>query len=179
VQSTRVENRLVVRGAVLGAVDSSGSRIWVRVPVQGGEPAGVDPAKPARILVGQGAGSLRATVTTVPPPGVSNSRPALYLSLSAGAAAVLRQGQQVRVRLELAGAGARKTVPYSAVIYWLDGGTWVYEQSAPLTFVRSRIVVDYVKGDVAVLSSGPAAGTDVVKVGGVELLGTEFEIEGE
>ena len=70
-------------------------------------------------------------------------------------------------------------VPYSAIVYWLDGGAWVYEQSAPLTFVRRPVVVDNVHGDRATLSSGPAVGADVVEVGSVELLGTEFEIEGE
>jgi predicted small secreted protein len=70
-------------------------------------------------------------------------------------------------------------VPYSAIVYWLDGGAWVYEQSAPLTFVRRPVVVDNVHGDRATLSSGPPVGADVVEVGSVELLGTEFEIEGE
>jgi hypothetical protein len=36
-----------------------------------------------------------------------------------------------------------------------------------------------VQGDMAVLSEGPPPGTEVVTVGGEELLGTEFAIEGE
>jgi len=36
-----------------------------------------------------------------------------------------------------------------------------------------------VQDDVAVLSQGPDPGTEVVTVGGEELLGTEFAIEGE
>jgi glutamine amidotransferase PdxT len=48
-----------------------------------------------------------------------------------------------------------------------------------LTFVRAPIVIDEVDGNVAVLKSGPPAGTRIVSVGGEELLGTEFQIEGE
>jgi glutamine amidotransferase PdxT len=83
------------------------------------------------------------------------------------------------VQLAERGASERRTVPYSAVIYWIDGGAWVYTQVAQLTFVRAPIVIEEVDGDVAVLRSGPPAGTRVVSVGGQELLGTEFQIEGE
>ena len=40
-------------------------------------------------------------------------------------------------------------------------------------------MIDEVDDDVAVLTSGPPAGTKIVRVGGQELLGTEFQIEGE
>jgi hypothetical protein len=76
------------------------------------------------------------------------------------------------------GAG-RTSVPYSAVIYWIDGRTWVYAQEGDLTFLREPVDIDEVRGSRAILKSGPPAGTVVVKTGGVELLGTEFEIEGE
>ena len=45
--------------------------------------------------------------------------------------------------------------------------------------VRAPIQVASIQGDTAVLSDGPAPGTEVVTVGGEELLGTEFAIEGE
>ena len=32
------------------------------------------------------------------------------------------------MQLAQKGGGADETVPYSAVIYWIDGGTWVYTQ---------------------------------------------------
>lgn len=75
--------------------------------------------------------------------------------------------------------GGRTSVPYSAVIYWIDGRTWVYAQTGDLTFLREPVDVDEVSGSRAILKTGPPAGTIVVKTGGVELLGTEFEIEGE
>ncbi len=71
----------------------------------------------------------------------------------------------------------RKVVPYSAVLYDVDGGAFVYTSPEPLTFVRAPITVDYIKGDVAVLSDGPSSGTAVVTVGSAELFGAEFEFE--
>ena len=70
----------------------------------------------------------------------------------------------------------RKAVPYSAVLYDVHGGTWVYTSPEPLTFVRHQVSIDYIEGDLAVLSDGPPTGTKVVVVGAAELFGTEFEI---
>jgi hypothetical protein len=70
----------------------------------------------------------------------------------------------------------RKVVPYAAVFYDLNGATWVYTNLEPLTFVRASISVDYIDGDLAVLSDGPPSGTEVVTVGAPELYGTEFGV---
>jgi hypothetical protein len=70
----------------------------------------------------------------------------------------------------------RKVVPYAAVFYDLNGKTWVYTNPEPLTFVRASISVDYIDGDLAVLSGGPPTGTKVVTVGSPELFGTEFGV---
>jgi hypothetical protein len=67
----------------------------------------------------------------------------------------------------------RKVVPYPAVLYDLHGETWVYTNPSPLTFVRDRVSIDFIDGDVAVLSKGPPSGTVVVTIGGPELYGTE------
>jgi hypothetical protein len=81
--------------------------------------------------------------------------------------------------IELALAGGqplRKLVPYSALLYDLRGDTWTYVRSAPLTFIRQPVVLDYIDGDTAVLVDGPAAGSEVVNVGATELFGTEFKV---
>jgi len=70
----------------------------------------------------------------------------------------------------------RKVVPYAAVFYDLNGATWVYTNLEPLNFVRASISVDYIDGDLAVLSDGPPSGTEVVTVGAPELYGTEFGV---
>jgi len=84
------------------------------------------------------------------------------------------EGQRLLVEIPLVGNGEiHKKVPYSAVIYGVHGETWVYTNPEPLVFVREPIVIDYIHEDWAILSEGPAAGTDIVIVGGTELFGTE------
>jgi len=68
----------------------------------------------------------------------------------------------------------RKIVPYAAVLYDPNGETWAYTNPEPLTFVRHRIGVDYIDGDLAVLLEGPPSGMKVVTVGAAELFGAEF-----
>ena len=80
------------------------------------------------------------------------------------------------VREELIAGAQRLIVPYSAVIYDLEGATWAYVSSGPLTFSRHPIVVDVIDGDRAVLPDGPQAGTAVVTVGVAELYGADTGI---
>lgn len=70
----------------------------------------------------------------------------------------------------------RKVVPYSSLIYDPQGQTWVYTSPEPLTFVRHYVTVDYIEGDMVVLSEGPSVGTVVASVGVAELYGTEFKV---
>ena len=70
----------------------------------------------------------------------------------------------------------RKVVPYAAVIYGLNGETWVYISPEPLLFVRQPVSVDYIEGDTVVLSDGPPLGTVVVTAGAAELFGIEFGV---
>ena len=67
-------------------------------------------------------------------------------------------------------------IPYAAVLYDASGNAWAYTSPQPLVFVRVPIDVDRIVGEVAVLSTGPEAGTDVVTVGTSELWGTENEV---
>jgi hypothetical protein len=73
--------------------------------------------------------------------------------------------------------GPRKVVPYSAVIYDLNGATWVYTNPEPLTYIRASITIDYIQLDTAVLTAGPNAGTQVVTVGAAELYGAETGVK--
>lgn len=69
---------------------------------------------------------------------------------------------------------AGDTIPYAAVLYGLDGETFVYTNPEPLVYIRAPIVIDHIDGDRAVLAEGPSSGTTVVTVGGAELIGLEF-----
>jgi hypothetical protein len=72
--------------------------------------------------------------------------------------------------------GGKKMVPYSSLIYDPNGQTWVYTNPQPRTFVRHKVDVDKIEGDVAILNVGPAAGTIVASVAVAELYGAEFKV---
>ena len=170
VATQSVEEALPVTGRVAPNPAGSGS-VLVRVSLPASERAKVDLSQPAQVTVA--GDSLVAPMAGEPPA----SGPLAY-ELD-GAGSVVHAGQRLRVELQLTGGGKRLTIPYSAVIYGVEGGVWTYTTAGPLTFVRAPITVTEVQGDTAVLSKGPPAGTEVVTVGGEELLGTEFAIEGE
>jgi biotin carboxyl carrier protein len=98
-----------------------------------------------------------------------------YVVEEAGRA--LAPGQRVKVQVQLGDNGKdRLTIPYAALIYTPDGATWVYTSPEPLVYVRHRIKVDYIEGDLVVLSEAPPVGTAVVTDGSVELYGAEFKV---
>jgi hypothetical protein len=73
-------------------------------------------------------------------------------------------------------ANDRLIVPYGAV-YWDAGGdAWAYVEQEPLEYQRHALTIESIDGDEAVLTAGPPVGTNVVSVGTVELVGTEFEV---
>lgn len=71
----------------------------------------------------------------------------------------------------------RSAVPYGAVIYDPDGKTWVYTSPEPRSYVRASVTVDFIDGELAVLSDGPPVGTEVVSVAAAELYGAELGVD--
>jgi hypothetical protein len=71
----------------------------------------------------------------------------------------------------------RQVIAYSAVIYDTTGAAWAYTNPQPLTYVRQPISIEYSRGDMTVLVTGPPTGTQVVVVGAAELYGTETGVK--
>jgi hypothetical protein len=69
-----------------------------------------------------------------------------------------------------------KVVPYSAVIYDVDGNTWVYTATKPLTYLRYRVVIADIKGNQATVTEGPPLATTIVTEGASMLYGTELGV---
>jgi hypothetical protein len=88
-------------------------------------------------------------------------------------AAVRLDVQTVPVRNESVNGEQRLLVPYGALIYDLAGDTWVYTSPELHTFVREAVTVDFIDGDKAFLTKGPAVGTEVATVAVAELYGAE------
>lgn len=70
-------------------------------------------------------------------------------------------------------ASPRKVVPHSALIYDPKGQAWVYTSPEPRTFIKHKVDVEYVDGNLAVLNDGPPAGTIVVSTAAAEVYGTD------
>ncbi|MGB8983243.1 MAG: hypothetical protein WCC12_15315 [Anaerolineales bacterium] len=69
--------------------------------------------------------------------------------------------------------GSGRVVPYSAVIYDIEGNTWVYTNPAPLTYVRAPIVISRIEGDQAFLSQALETDDPIVTMGVIEIYGAE------
>jgi len=159
------------------------SRVGVRVPLSRGELKKVAVGEPARVLPlargdddddDEGPGLTAQPVETPAAHDPKKPTAALYYVVESPEHGLV-PGKRVRVRLALSGKGEkRKVVPYSAVLYDVHGETWVYTNPEPLVFVRRKVDVDYIEGDVAVLEDGPRSGTAVVTVGAALLFGTEL-----
>ena len=104
-------------------------------------------------------GSFRASpieVATGADPG------AKFYSIDGAAGQALQAGQRVFVRIAQPGSGRlQKVVPYSAVIYDTEGDSWVYTNPEPLVFVRQPVTIEYIEGDLAVVTDGPPLGAPV------------------
>jgi hypothetical protein len=99
-------------------------------------------------------------------------------TLTADAAKRLDIQSAPAVEVVLAGQ-PRTVIPYAGLLYDTNGNTWIYINSAPLTFIRHRVTVDHIQGDQVFLSDSLSPGTKVVIVGAEELYGSEFEFKEE
>jgi hypothetical protein len=177
IQTVPLRDEEIVRKRTFGGkVVEGDASILVRVALNESDLNSVDRAQPAivRPLEGGGDGWI-AQVVAAPDPVEANK--ALYCSVATQSGFV--PDQRVFVEVSIAGSGAqKKVVPYEAVLYDTHGEAWVYTRTDHLTFVRAPIVVDYIEGDLAILSEGPPAGTEVVTGGAGELFGAEHGIGG-
>ncbi|MGE0607647.1 MAG: efflux RND transporter periplasmic adaptor subunit [Pirellulales bacterium] len=167
---------VVAAGAPLFEI-MDGRVVWIKTPVYVGELDEIAEEADARVssLADTAGGTaLTATPISAPPTALPlASAVDLYYRLDNSAGA-LRPGQRVGVQLKLKGTDEDRLFAWSAVIHDIQGGTWVYEQAAPLTYVRRRVQVRHVIDGWAVLRDGPPVGASIVTAGAMELFGTEF-----
>ena len=152
-------------------------RFWIRVPVYVGVLNEINRQQPARMepLGNINNGNKEFIANPVSAPPSSNPIAAtvdLFYEVS-NSNHEWQLGQKVQVVVPLKQSGEGLIVPWSAVVFDIYGGTWVYEQTAPHTFVRTRVQVSFLSGSSAVLASGPTPGTKIVTQGAAELLGAE------
>ena len=180
------------------------SKAWVRVRIDEDDLIRVDRTQPARVLpAARDAGGAGVTAQPVvmsreerDAGGAGVTTQPVVMPREQGKRGVIPKDETValhfvvnvpghglvpgqRVRVELPQSGKRpkrQVVPYSALIYDPKGQTWVYTSPQPRTFIRHKVVVEYIQGEEAVLRDGPPAGTVVASVAVAELYGTETKV---
>ena len=150
--------------------------VWVRVALPVGDLDRIDRAQVARVgsLSGSPGNTVRPAIPVAAPPSANAIAATvdLFYSLQ-NADGKFFPGQRVGVTIPLADAADSLTVPWSAIVFDIHGGTWVYEQTAPHRYVRRRVVVAYSLGTDAILASGPPDNTSVVATGVQQIFGAE------
>lgn len=150
--------------------------LWVRVPVYAGDAAGVAAGRGATVQALGDAGTRRAARAITAPPTANAAAASvdLYYALP-NRDRRFRPGQSVTVSVPLAGGEETAlVVPRGAILYDINGGSWVYELVSEHTFVRRRVELRAVSDDVAIVARGLAEGMAIVRTGAAELFGTEF-----
>ncbi|MFI8763400.1 efflux RND transporter permease subunit [Streptomyces sp. NPDC053792] len=80
----------------------------------------------------------------------------------------------------LDGTGPPRTlIPLKAVVYDPEGKTFAFTNPEPFVYIRTPVELGQFGKDDAVVKSGLPKGTPVVTVGAAELLGIEYETDGE
>lgn len=178
VQTVAVREEQVVRTRRYGGqVVDTGDDILVRVSLGESDLSRVDRDEPVVAWpLEEGTTGWKGEVVEAPDP--ADGTKALFCRMGSSASG-LAVDQRVYVEVTLLGNEMQeKIIPYAAVLYDVHGETWAYTAPKPLEFVRAPIVVDYIEGDLAVLSEGPAVGTEIVTAGASELFGAESGIGG-
>ena len=156
---------------------SSQDPVWVRVPVYVGDLVKIDQKKDAII---QSLGNIsninvyNAKSVNGPPLSDPNSVSSdLFFEIS-NSEGLFRTGQKVSVLLTQLDSGNRIVVPWSAIMYDINGGNWVYLRTRQYTYSRRRVEVSSVIDGSAVLTRGINKDEEIVTTGAAELFGTEF-----
>lgn len=151
--------------------------LWVRVPVFGTDVTQIARGASAAVRPLGGEGAVRGARPVQAPPSANAVAGTvdLYYAID-NRDRRFRIGQRVAVALPLGGEEQGMAIPAAAILRDIHGGEWVYQKTAPDTFVRQRIEVASSDGNRAILSRGLAHGADIVTDGAAELFGTEFGV---
>lgn len=153
--------------------------LWLRVPVYVGDLPNVARNQAARIRGlndAPGAPARYAKPVAAPPTANAAESTADFYFAVPNANGAFRPGERLGVTLALRTTSENLTLPWAAVLHDIQGATWVYEQTAPQTYVRRAVEVRYVTEGLAVLGRAPANGAKIVTTGAFELFGTEFGV---
>ncbi len=150
-------------------------KVWIRVPLPVSDVNGLNRTAVATIapLTGTARENQSASPVVAPPTAnpLSGTIDAYYELPNPDMKYV--PGQRVGATLALNEQGPGLILPWSAIVIDIHGNTWVYEKTGERRYARRRVEVLATHGADAVLNRGPAAGTNIVTAGAMELFGAE------
>jgi RND family efflux transporter MFP subunit len=171
--------QMVSAGAPLFEVINT-DQVWIRVQVYAGDVNTVAADKPATVGLlgaagGREAGAPKAAQPVAAPPSADalGSTVDLFYELD-NTDGSLNPGERVGVTLSLRDEEESLAVPWSAVVFDINGGAWVYENVAPHAYARRRVQVRHVVDSLAVLAGGLQPGAPILTQGAAELFGYEM-----
>ena len=144
---------LVTGGVVVALAGLLTVLLTVVGPAQGESPGSAGHEEPAHVEHREGSDIARLTLTR---------KAASRIDVQTATVETGRQGLHV--------------VPYGALLYDPQGGTWVYTSPEALVFERVAVTVSSIDDERVHLRKGPGAGTEVAVVGAAELWGAEFGV---
>ncbi len=171
------ESQRALLGQSVSATESL-PQVWVRAAVYVGDLSRLDLDADARVSsLGEASVVREGRPIAAPVTANAASGAAFVFYEVDNADGAFRMGERVDVAIPTTLETDALVVPWSAVLYDINGGEWVYERLGERTYARRRVEVAAVVNDIAVLARGPSEGADIVTIGGPELFGTEFGVD--
>lgn len=153
--------------------------VWIRVPVYVGHVSKFDLTTEAVIqILGTKSDPTFLKAEPIQGPPLSDAASAsadLYFKM-ANPDKLLRIGQKVKVLIQEISSQESLVLPWSSILYDINGGNWVYAKTAAHVYSRRRVEVSHIVGEYAVVTRGVAVGDEVVVAGAAEIFGTEFGV---
>ncbi|MDF1660771.1 MAG: efflux RND transporter periplasmic adaptor subunit [Planctomycetota bacterium] len=168
------DGQLVSAGSPLFTVLDS-KKLWVQIPVYVGEMDQFDLTPPLSLRESERASKIYkiARIQGLPLANANANTVTLFFELD-NKTKTFRPNQRVWIELPVKEQALYQTIPYSAILYDMNGGSWVYHKTKSNTYVRRRVEVLFKHKDLAVLGRGLRPGMEIVVVAAPELFGSEF-----
>ena len=156
---------------------ASQNPVWVRVPVYSGDLAKINRSQNAIVKTLGNANEryiTNASPIEGPPLSDMNSASSDFYYKIDNSDGQFRIGMRVKVELMQHSQEYQLVIPFSSIVYDINGGTWLYVKKQENQFSRQRVEIANIIIDTAILRKGVSAGVEVVITAVAELYGTEF-----
>lgn len=168
------DGQLVAAGSPLFTISNT-EKLWIQIPIYVGELDRLDLKVPVSLRESERASTVYKAhkIQGVPIANANANTVTLFFELD-NKKKTFRPNQRVWIQIPLNEQSLYQTIPYSAILYDMHGGSWVYHKTNSNSYVRRRVEVLFKHENLAVLGRGLRPGMEVVVVAAPELFGSEF-----